>query len=61
MKIPLLLSSLYLSNDGETAPCQFIGLALWVFRFSDSSDKLACHYWRGPSTMQCYNPFRGLH
>ena len=40
-EIPLLLSSLYLSNDGETAPANFVGLALWAFRFSDSSDKLA--------------------
>ena len=26
---------------GRDGTCQFIGLALWVFRFSDSSDKLA--------------------
>ena len=39
-EIPLLLSSLYLSNDGGDGilPIYWSG-PLWVFRFSDSSDK----------------------
>ena len=38
-EIPLLLSSLYLSNDGETAPTASADWALRVLGFSVFSDK----------------------